>query len=337
MLIELAHIIQNHQSHLAQACCSLRSARRWAITGTPSQNKLSDFSSIVKFLQVYPYSESKVFEEEILKPWQNRLGIDTQRFLRLKTLVRAITIRRSKAVVHLPTRTDEVHHLDFAPMEREKYEAAKIHSRALLEDAISSGNESGKAFNALRLLNTLRLICSHGLLAQPSLEKNLSHISGGSFDSPSLNFTNEFLGGDLLSGRETCSSCGADILEDFLEGLPSARVDEQREMASCKTLLCEMCNSQFGNRELASTALRPSISFGYTNSGPSTPGKNGNDGLRIEYMSTKIKALIADISNHCATEKRFVSNEDLQSVLTSAQCCLFLLDLYARPCPAHAG
>ncbi|KAH6689414.1 P-loop containing nucleoside triphosphate hydrolase protein [Leptodontidium sp. MPI-SDFR-AT-0119] len=115
---------KNPQSQLAQACCALRSTRRWAITGAPIQNKLADFASIVRFLRVHPYSDQKTFEEEIFGPWQNRHGTDTEVFLRLKTLVRAITISRTKAVVKLPTRVDEVHHLNFTPAEREKYEAA---------------------------------------------------------------------------------------------------------------------------------------------------------------------------------------------------------------------
>ena len=156
-------MIQNRQSHLAQSCCALRSDRRWAITGTPIQNKLTDFVSIVKFLKVHPYSKDGVFEDEIFKPWQKG---DPQGFLRLKTLVRNITISRTKAVVCLPPRVDEIHHLDFSIEERQKYESAKRQTVALLDAAISSGSERSSTCNALERLNFLRLICSHGLLAQ---------------------------------------------------------------------------------------------------------------------------------------------------------------------------
>jgi len=283
------------------------------MTGTPIQNKLTDFASIVKFLQVYPYSDPKVFEEEISKPWRNRHGLDPQGFLRLKMLVRAITISRSKAVVQLPPRNDEVHHLDFAPAEREKYEAAKIQSRALLEDAISSGNERGKTFNALWLLNILRLICSHGLLAQSTPGKTVSQISQDAFISPSQNLANDSFDGDILSGAATCSNCGANLLEELLEGSPSAEIDEQRPIAPCGPLLCELCRSQLGNSDvgsmpwLQSVPVENAVSAG---SRSATPAKDCNEASRIDCMSTKIKALVADIFKYSATEKRSVHNSN---------------------------
>jgi SWI/SNF-related matrix-associated actin-dependent regulator of chromatin subfamily A3 len=84
VLISKAHVIQNRQSDLAQSCCALCADKKWAITGTPIQNKLTDFLSIVKFLKVYLYSEDGVFEEDTSKPWQKG---DPQGFLQLKTLV----------------------------------------------------------------------------------------------------------------------------------------------------------------------------------------------------------------------------------------------------------
>jgi SWI/SNF-related matrix-associated actin-dependent regulator of chromatin subfamily A3 len=53
----------------------------------------------------------------------------------------------------------------------------------LLEEAISSGNQGGKAFNTLWLLNFLRLIYNHGLLAQSTLEKKTLQTPQGSLRS----------------------------------------------------------------------------------------------------------------------------------------------------------
>jgi SNF2 family DNA or RNA helicase len=84
-----------------------------------------------------------VFEDEISKPWQRG---EEHGFLRLKALVRAITIGRTKKVVELPVRIDEIHHLDFSPAERKRYETAEKDTVSLLE-AISSGHQGG-TFNA---------------------------------------------------------------------------------------------------------------------------------------------------------------------------------------------
>jgi SWI/SNF-related matrix-associated actin-dependent regulator of chromatin subfamily A3 len=73
-------------------------------------------------------------------------------------LLRAITISRTKAVIELPKRVDEIHHVEFSSEERDAYDAANKDTIALFEEAISSGREGGKTFNALTRLNFLRQI-----------------------------------------------------------------------------------------------------------------------------------------------------------------------------------
>lgn len=299
----IAHIIRNPRSQLSQACFALRSKRRWAITGTPIQNKLADFASIVKFLQVYPYSDSKTFEEEIFRPWQNRQGTNAQEtnaegFLRLKALVRAITISRTKAVVDLPTRIDEIHHLNFTPDEREKYDAAKGQSRAHLEEAIASNKQGTKTFNALSLLNNLRLICNHGLLAQSAAEKRLDCRSPGpSGQVSNTNFET------LFGGGVSCAICEADLFEDFIEGASVTSINRQSQEDSRGPAICERCKSQ---EKFNGTGWdgNEAMDRGKT-SGPATPTAD-EIVAPIESMSTKIKALIADLVKHSLDEKRFV-------------------------------
>jgi SNF2 family DNA or RNA helicase len=163
VVLDEAHTIQNSQNQLSQACYAVRSPRRWAITGTPIQNKLTDFASIVRFLKVHPYSEQDHFDQEISRPWHQG---DRQGFLKLKTLVRAITISRTKNVVQLPSRLDEVHHLDFSPAERWMYTAATNETRSLIAQATAPYAAGCTKFNALQRLNALRLICCHGLLTR---------------------------------------------------------------------------------------------------------------------------------------------------------------------------
>jgi SWI/SNF-related matrix-associated actin-dependent regulator of chromatin subfamily A3 len=189
-------------------------------------------------LQVHPYSDQKTFEEEIFKPWQNRQGPDAQGFLRLKTLVRAITISRTKAVVQLPPRVDQVHHLSFTSAERERYESAKTQSRALLDEAISSGNQGGKAFNALCLLNNLRLICNHGLLTQSTFENKTCQTRRSLLGGWTPVQASDPFYGNILGGGASCLNCGANLLEDILEGLESRGLQIQRRVAPCEQMVC---------------------------------------------------------------------------------------------------
>lgn len=251
---------------------------------------------------MHPYSDAKTFEEEILKPWQNRQSTDAQGFLRLKTLVRAITISRTKAVVQLPSRIDEVHHLDFSPAEREKYDDATIQSRVLLEEAISSGNQSGKTFNALCLLNILRLICNHGLLAHSTAESKIFQtprsVGGWSPGEASDSFY-----GNILGGSANCLNCGANLLDDLLEGSAKADFDPQRQKRPCDQMICERCRSQTEDDRAGYSPWDLSVESA-ENSAPGTPSADLDPGFTIKNMSTKITALVADLDKHYTTEKR---------------------------------
>ncbi|KAI9640654.1 hypothetical protein NHQ30_010958 [Ciborinia camelliae] len=234
--------------------------------------RLTDLASIVRFLRVYPYSDKQTFIDEILRPFQNCSTSNAQGFLRLKTLVRAITISRTKAVVHLPPRIDEIHHLNFTAVEREKYENEKIQANRLLEEAISSGNPIGKTFNRLSLLNRLRLICNHGI----------------------LDFNSENESSQNSQDAESCSLCGLYLLGDTFGGLSSANI-------------CEQCSSQKGNsgRQSQNSNQEFLDIIGIsTPATPATPVRDGDAAFRLKYMSTKIKALIADLDKHNPTEKR---------------------------------
>jgi SWI/SNF-related matrix-associated actin-dependent regulator of chromatin subfamily A3 len=218
--------------------------------------------------------------------------------------VRAITISRTKAVVRLPARIDEIHHLEFSPAEREKYEAAKIQSRLLLEDAISSGNQGGKTFNALRLLNILRLICNHGLLAQSTMESKVSQTSR-SIGGLSPEETADFFYGNILGGSTTCLNCGVNLLDDLLEASVKSDLGTQRQGRSSDQMICERCIFQF---EDSKTDYSPWNSVNSReNSNPATPSVDCDVAFTIENMSTKIKALVADLYKHSTTEKRFAS------------------------------
>jgi SWI/SNF-related matrix-associated actin-dependent regulator of chromatin subfamily A3 len=287
-------MIQNPQSQLAQACCALRAERRWGVTGTPIQNKLTDFASILRFLCVCPYSEHDAFHEDISRPWHRG---DPQGFLRLKTLVKALTISRTKSVVRLPSRIDEIHHLEFAPLEREIFNAAKREAVTLLDDAISSGSQAGKSFNALQRLNTLRLICCQGLLTRSTQAatnngpiQNFAEVWSRSESSVSAS-------GELIASSVSCSFCGVDLLEDFLEGSPSTGLDNVQQTDGCGSMLCEQCNFQLKSSGFGqgSSQLAEDISNAPS---PARSTIKYLDFAAIGSMSTKFNALLIDILNH---------------------------------------
>lgn len=60
IILDEAHVIRNPKSGVSQAVCRLRSVRRWAVTGTPVQNKELDMYSLLRFLRVSPFDQLPV-------------------------------------------------------------------------------------------------------------------------------------------------------------------------------------------------------------------------------------------------------------------------------------
>ena len=55
-----AHVIRNPRAQTSLAVCRLKAGRRWAITGTPIQNKELDFFALIRFIRMTPFDEYRV-------------------------------------------------------------------------------------------------------------------------------------------------------------------------------------------------------------------------------------------------------------------------------------
>ncbi|OAA58523.1 short chain dehydrogenase reductase [Niveomyces insectorum RCEF 264] len=68
----------------AKAVCALDASSRWAVTGTPLQNRLSDLAALLSFVRAHPYDGPKRYEANIARPW--KAGEDEKAAKRLKAL-----------------------------------------------------------------------------------------------------------------------------------------------------------------------------------------------------------------------------------------------------------
>jgi SNF2 family DNA or RNA helicase len=133
------------------------------VTGTPIQNRLGDLAALFKFLDVYPYGDTKRFDADITHLW--KAGEPEQAVERLKRLSRCLILRRPKTTIDLPTRTDHRCPVNFTPEERALYE--KIKSQVIAHFTEAGGADASSpcaAFvNVIQQINALRMICNMGL------------------------------------------------------------------------------------------------------------------------------------------------------------------------------
>ena len=149
---------------MARAVCALQAKSRWAVTGTPIQNRLSDLSSLLKFIQVHPYTDTKQFDADISRPWKSGDGREAVK--RLKHLAACLLLRRPKATIDLPPRRDVVYTVNFTREERIAYDGIKYQAIARLDEVLAdeaSPAASGAYGNVLQKIQSLRLFSNLGL------------------------------------------------------------------------------------------------------------------------------------------------------------------------------
>ncbi|XP_055855562.1 transcription termination factor 2 [Episyrphus balteatus] len=90
VILDEAHVIRNHKSQSSIAVCELRSKCRWALTGTPIQNKELDVYALLKFIKCSPFDDLGHW-----KKWIDNKSAGGQQ--RLNTLMKSLMLRRTKA------------------------------------------------------------------------------------------------------------------------------------------------------------------------------------------------------------------------------------------------
>ncbi len=168
-IIDEAQYIKNAGTLSAKAVKSIRSRSRFALTGTPIENRLGELWSIFDYLMpgfLFSYQKfKKEYETPVAKDG------DREALERLHGLIGPFILRRLKTQVlkELPEKLETVVYSRPEGMQRELYTA----SAALLKEKLESGNLENDKLQILAELTRLRQICCH-----PSL--CYSHYKEGS-------------------------------------------------------------------------------------------------------------------------------------------------------------
>ena len=269
------------------------------MTGTPIQNKLTDLASVLQFLRVYPFSDPKIFDSEILKPW---LRSEKQGFLRLKALVNCVVLCRTKVIIDLPKRSDEIHYLSFSAAENSIYETAKIRTSRLLDTAIATDYaRRGTYINALQWLNALRLICNHGILHSKRLGNEFAIGVAGGFGTWNALAAQKAFESLLCAGAATCVGCSIDVVEATSEDLNMNTTQVPRfRLSECLFLLCGTCIlrcsvDSSNSSACAHTPKCRTFEVSLPGATASFSSRKTIPPLDPAEIPTKLKALIADI------------------------------------------
>ena len=169
-IVDEAQYIKNPGAAISKSVKVISSKVRFALTGTPIENKLSELWSIFDYLMpgfLYTYN---AFREKFEYPIAKLHDEDTTR--QLKKMVSPFILRRLKEDVlsDLPEKNEEIQYAVFDKLQRELYEGEVVQIRNLVNNMGTSG---GEKLEVLAELTRLRQIC-----CDPSLVSD--HWDGGS-------------------------------------------------------------------------------------------------------------------------------------------------------------
>lgn len=157
-IIDEAQYIKNHSTAAAKSVKVIKSRMRFALTGTPIENRLSELWSIFDYLMpgfLYGYD---VFRKEMETPIAKNSDEDAMK--RLQRMTGPFILRRLKKDVlkDLPDKLEEIRYVQMEDAQRKAYDAQVVHMQAQI------GRQSGEEFNKNKLqilaeLTRLRQIC----------------------------------------------------------------------------------------------------------------------------------------------------------------------------------
>jgi hypothetical protein len=181
IVLDEAHTIRNPTAQ-SRATCALFGQRRWAVTGTPVQNRLEDLGALFNFIKLAPFHSPQGFNSLIVQPFKNA---DPEIVPKLQLLVSTVTMRRTKEIIkdEVPKRNDWVIKLEFSKEERQLHDWFEADTQRKVT-AVTSGDKIGGNTYAriLTAILNMRLICAHGrdLLSDDALKTT----DGMTYDNP---------------------------------------------------------------------------------------------------------------------------------------------------------
>ncbi|KAI0421832.1 SNF2 family N-terminal domain-containing protein [Xylaria grammica] len=240
VVLDEAHFVRNTASRMTKAICDLASDIRWAVTGTPIQNRLSDLAALLKFLRVYPYDDMRRFDADISHLWKSRQADEAVN--RLKTLSRCLILRRPKATINLPPRTDLRRSVDFTFDERALYNDIKTQTIATMRQAAygEANRASPRFVNVIQQINLMRLICNLGL-HYSSRHEHITTYEGGSPNTTDWErIAQQTLNFQCETATLTCELCGlsTNMTETLLE---DSGVTSKPLFSQCLRFFCPDC------------------------------------------------------------------------------------------------
>lgn len=197
LILDEAHSIKSRNTGVAKACFALRGKYKWCLSGTPVQNRIGEFFSLLRFLEVRPFADYfcrscscqqlhwsldddhmcphcrhsgaehvSVFNQELLNPitGDNR-KLREQALSKLHMITARMMLRRMKrdhtSSMELPPKEIVIHNEFFGEIERDFSSSIMTNSNRKFDTYVAQGVMLNNYANIFGLIMQMRQVANH--------------------------------------------------------------------------------------------------------------------------------------------------------------------------------
>ncbi|KAK4212345.1 DNA repair protein RAD16 [Rhypophila decipiens] len=198
VILDEAHSIKTRSTMTAKACFALKVTYRWCLTGTPLQNRIGEFFSLIRFLNIKPFSSYlckqckcttlewsmndsnrcthcnhggmqhvSVFNQELLNPIQRygNQGQGAAAFKKLRIMTDRIMLRRLKKdhtnAMELPVKEINVERQFFGEEENDFANSIMTSGQRKFDTYVATGVLLNNYANIFGLIMQMRQVADH--------------------------------------------------------------------------------------------------------------------------------------------------------------------------------
>lgn len=182
LILDEAQNIKNDQAATTKAAKSIRAERRFALSGTPTENRPMELWSIMDFLMPGYLGTAEFFRKHYEKPIIEE-GTQHPAAEHLRAKVKPFLLKRRKADVEkdLPPKIESVVHVEMTPPQQAIYIEMLADIRPRILGEVAEKGVAGASVSILAALLRLRQVCNH----PQSIEafRDFKDLSSGKFNA----------------------------------------------------------------------------------------------------------------------------------------------------------
>ncbi|KAJ6103283.1 DNA repair protein RAD16 [Penicillium sp. IBT 16267x] len=249
LVLDEAHSIKQRTTGVAKACFALQATYKWCLSGTPVQNRIGEFFSLLRFLQVRPFAcyfckqcncqqlqwtankqgrctecnhtgfnHISIFNKEILNPiTEGRTQEERKSGLtKLRLITDHIMLRRMKqehtSSMELPPKRIIIHNEFFGEIEHDFSRSIMTNTTRKFDTYVSQGVMLNNYANIFGLIMQMRQVANHpDLILKKHVQPGFNILVCRVCDEPAE---------DAIRSRcrhEFCRKCVKDYIQSFEE------------------------------------------------------------------------------------------------------------------------